>query len=164
MYSNLVNCLIVKPYGEIILMAFSYNLRENIQNLNALWWEVFDNLSEMNLFTLKFRLLAYVVKDKRNVFLFSYLDGSLFKNFNVVTKIFINMTYMKKTSTPKKQSIRWKFGLLMRTLECWRLNLAAENFQLTKHTSKLGRVLHRPRHETLHNWHSLQRRGRKEVL
>lgn len=74
-------------------------MKENIQKLKAVAKEVFGNLEDINLFTIKICMLNYVAQDQSRFRLLIHTDASLNEHFNFGNETFTTMTLLGKIST-----------------------------------------------------------------
>lgn len=74
-------------------------LSENIRQLKILSKELFGDLEDTNLFTLKFHMLDHIVEDVARFENLNILDAFPYEHFNFILKTFSRMTSMRRGST-----------------------------------------------------------------
>lgn len=103
MYSDLVNYIMFKGCGVICSSIYGLNLVENSQKVNTLKGEIFENMEDIDLFTLKFYMLEHMVEKRVRFCLASYIGTYHCQHFNFVINKLIRMNSMRKTRSLKEK-------------------------------------------------------------
>lgn len=101
MYLDSVSYLKFKPCGITDSTLLSFISKETIQKLDLFAKDIFGNLEDINIYTLKFHTLDQATEDESRFELPIYLDASPHKHFSFVIRAFIRMASFKKSSNLK---------------------------------------------------------------
>lgn len=92
-----------RPCFVARLSVTNYRLKENIQKVKAAVKKVFASPRDVNLLTLKFRMLDFIAENESRYDLLNYLDASSNYRLNSVTITTDMMILIRKRTTPKKR-------------------------------------------------------------
>lgn len=99
LYSDIVNQLLYTKPERKLHGNENVVTSETIRRLKMVAKNLFEDLEDFNLFTLKFHMLDHIAEDVSRFGALNFVDASPFEHFNYVIKKFIRMTSMRRGST-----------------------------------------------------------------